>query len=56
MVCRWTREEFSWGQVNSLAKKFARRTWGRRKLCMVLVIVVIFMGLGGARKWGEGKF
>ena len=35
--------------MNSLRKKFALGYWGRRKLCM---IIVIFRGLGGAKKWG----
>ena len=26
----------AWGQVNSLAKRFAWRDWGRKKLYMVL--------------------
>ena len=35
----------AWGQVNSLVKRFVRGDWG---YVWCLVIVVVFMGLGGA--------
>ena len=38
------------GQVNNLAKRFALETMDRRTLLWYLVIVITFMGLGGAKR------
>ena len=47
----------AWGQVNSLVKRFALNTMlGVRGQCVwYLVLVVIFMGLRGAKRWGDRK-
>ena len=46
-----------WGQVSSLAKGFL---WGGQEVgenyAWCLVIVVMFTGLGGAKRRGEGVF
>ena len=53
-VCQWRRVQF--GSVNSLAK---RVEWGglgvREKYVQCLVIVVIFMELGRAKRWERGE-
>lgn len=38
--------------MNSLANVLPVETKGGRKLCMVLAVVVIFLGLIGAKTWG----
>ena len=43
------------GQVNNLAKRFALETMDRRTLLWYLVIVITFMGLGGAKRWVKVK-
>ena len=40
--------------MNSLAKRFTWQDWGiEGNYVWCLVIVVIFMGLGGANRWGD---
>ena len=43
------------GQFNNLAKRFALETMDRRTLLWYLVIVITFMGLGGAKRWVKVK-
>ena len=45
------------GQVNSLVKRFALNTMlGVGRQCVwYLVLVVIFMGLRAAKRWGDHK-
>ena len=42
----------AWEQVGSLVKRLAWGDWGRRKYLWCFDIVAIFMGLGGAKRWG----
>ena len=45
----------AWGQVNSLAKRFAGGNGRRKKLCIVPYHNVIFMQLAETMKLGEGR-
>ena len=51
-VCWCVWGEVRRWQVNSLANVLPVQTKDRRKLCMVLAVVAIFLGLIGAKTWG----
>ena len=56
MLCRGRGGEFVWpgGQVNGLADVCLMGLGVGGNYVWCLVIVVIFMGTGGAKRWGAG--